>query len=148
MKLDVLDAINELVTDCALCGRELGEQSPSVDFCSEDCQEHWQRGKVCDPGGRNRAAWVEAIERLHPRWEAKHADMAHWPMHILGLPRDCPHCGTMITLVEAFHGGWGWMGTLGEPYEAKPGAWKLQARWHTPEQCMEAAFRRDQGVLW
>lgn len=140
----VLDAIDTLITGCTLCGQPLGD-SPSQDFCSEDCQWRWKNIDILDPGGVNRAMLADEIERRNPSFEFL-GNWVSWPMTVLSRPRDCPHCGMLLALGEAHHGGWGWMG-FGEPYERQPGEWLLQTKWHTPDRCREAVAERDQGVL-
>lgn len=38
---DVLAAIDAETTKC-ICGRTIPADGPSLDYCSEDCQEDWQ----------------------------------------------------------------------------------------------------------
>lgn len=141
----VLEAIDTVISSCVLCGQPRGD-SPSDDFCSEECQWLWEQAQLADPGGANRAALAVAVELRHPKYKVHEKDWTWWRVNVLSRPRDCPHCGSLLALVETSE-TWGWL-ALGDPYERKPGLWSLRSTWHTPDRCRETDYSRDQSALF
>ena len=95
---DTLARIDVAIGSCAQCGGPRGD-SPSDDFCSQDCQEEWWRARSTPDGAYYRDSFNAALDELHPDYTMEDDDYRAWPAELLSTTSRCGGCGRYVVLI-------------------------------------------------